>query len=100
MASGYSWGGGRSRCFFYWQQFQRCYAQSGDPSECRLPCNDYLECLHHPKEMKRTQAVQEEYMRQIEEAKKGRKERHEAVLNSAKGPAGVEPMKDEPDVAK
>jgi hypothetical protein len=59
--------------------------------------------LHHPKEIKRAQAIQEEYMRQIEEAKKGPKERHEAVnpvVSSAEAPAGVGVMKDEPDVAK
>ena len=43
------------------------------------------------------------YSDQIEKAKKGPKESHEAVnavVSPAEGPAGVGLVKDEPDVAK
>ena len=32
----------------------QCYAQSENPTECRSQSNDYLECLHHPKEVRST----------------------------------------------
>lgn len=53
-------------------------------------------------QIKRAQAVQAEYIRQLEEAKKGPKESHKAVnavVSSAEDSAGVGPKKDEPDVA-
>lgn len=31
---------------------QQCYAQADVPSECTLKANDYLECLHKPKEVR------------------------------------------------
>jgi len=74
MASGFSYGGGRSRCFTYWQEFQKCYAQSDEPVECRPQSEDYLECLHRPKEIARAKAVQDEFIRQAEaSAKEGQK---------------------------
>ncbi|EDR08198.1 uncharacterized protein LACBIDRAFT_179454 [Laccaria bicolor S238N-H82] len=74
MASGFGWGGGRSRCFTYWQEFQKCYAQTDNPIECRPQSRDYLECLHHPQEVTRAKIVQEEFIRKVEHsAKEGRK---------------------------
>ncbi|KAF8893205.1 hypothetical protein CPB84DRAFT_1783417 [Gymnopilus junonius] len=64
MASGFGWGGGRSRCFAYWQEFQKCYAQTDNPTECRPQNADYLECLHHTKEIKRAEVIREELQRQ------------------------------------
>ena len=52
-------------------------------------------------QIKRAQAVQAEYTRQLEEAKKGPKESHKAVnavVSSAEDSVGVGPKKDEPDV--
>ncbi|KAF8962561.1 hypothetical protein BDZ97DRAFT_1101890 [Flammula alnicola] len=66
MASGFGWGGGRSRCFSYWQEFQKCYAQTDEPSDCRPQNEDYLECLHRTKDIQRAQAVKAEYVRQLE----------------------------------
>jgi hypothetical protein len=31
--------------------FQKCYAAADAPSECSLQKEDYLECLHHTKEV-------------------------------------------------
>ncbi|KAF8888521.1 hypothetical protein BD779DRAFT_1523313 [Infundibulicybe gibba] len=74
MASGYGYGGGRSRCFTYWQEFQKCYAQTDNPTECRPQSDDYLECLHRPKETARAKAVQAEFIRKAEaSAREGHK---------------------------
>ncbi|KAF8137464.1 hypothetical protein EV363DRAFT_1581078 [Boletus edulis] len=74
MASGFSYTGGRSRCFAYWQEFQKCYAQVDAPQECKLQAEDYLECLHHRKEIARANAVKAEFIKQAEhQAKEGRK---------------------------
>ncbi|TFK73353.1 hypothetical protein BDN72DRAFT_761759, partial [Pluteus cervinus] len=65
---------GRPRCFAYWQEFSKCYAQTDNPIECRPQSEDYLECLHHPKEVARAKIVQKEFIRQAEaSAKEGRK---------------------------
>ncbi|PPQ96855.1 hypothetical protein CVT26_006024 [Gymnopilus dilepis] len=64
LQSGFGWGGGRSRCFVYWQEFQKCYIQSENPNECRPQSADYLECLHHTKEIKRAEAIRDEVERQ------------------------------------
>ncbi|KAF5310731.1 hypothetical protein D9619_007898 [Psilocybe cf. subviscida] len=66
MASGFGWGGGRSKCFTQWQQFQKCYAQTDSPRECAPLSEDYLECLHGLKAMERATTVQAEYARQLE----------------------------------
>lgn len=74
MASGFSYTGGRSRCFAYWQEFSKCYADADVPSQCRLQADDYLECLHHTKEIARAKAVKAEFIKQAEHhAKEGRK---------------------------
>jgi len=60
MASGYGLGGGRSRCFPFWQEFNKCYAMADKPEECVLQRDDYLECLHHTKEIARAQRIAEQ----------------------------------------
>ncbi|KAF9525075.1 hypothetical protein CPB83DRAFT_860248 [Crepidotus variabilis] len=69
MSSGFGWTGGRPRCFVYWQEFQKCYIQTDNPVECRPQSGDYLECLHHTKEIKRAEAVKDEMQRQLEHEK-------------------------------
>ncbi|KAK1226741.1 hypothetical protein PQX77_010286 [Marasmius sp. AFHP31] len=74
MASGFSWTGGRSRCFAYWQEFQKCYVQADFPTDCRPQGDDYMECLHRGKEVARAKAIQDEFIRQVEaKAKEGKK---------------------------
>ncbi|RDB27905.1 hypothetical protein Hypma_002186 [Hypsizygus marmoreus] len=52
----------------------QCYAQTDNPRECRPQSDDYLECLHHPKEIARAKAVQDEFIRKAEAtAKEGQK---------------------------
>lgn len=65
---------GRSRCFVYWQEFSKCYSQADAPSQCRVQADDYLECLHHTKEIERAKAIRAEFIKQAEhQAKEGRK---------------------------
>ncbi|GLB42157.1 putative NADH dehydrogenase (ubiquinone) Fe-S protein 5 [Lyophyllum shimeji] len=74
MASGFGYTGGRSRCFVFWQEFAKCYAQTDDPAACRPQSEDYLECLHHKKEFERAKAVQDEFIRKAEaQAREGQK---------------------------
>ncbi|KAI6148670.1 hypothetical protein BKA82DRAFT_4140389 [Pisolithus tinctorius] len=74
MASGFGYTGGRSRCFAYWQEFSKCYSQADAPSQCRVQADDYLECLHHTKEIERAKAIRAEFIKQAEhQAKEGRK---------------------------
>jgi len=74
VASGYSYSGGRSRCFAFWQEFSKCYAGADAPAECMAQAGDYIECLHHTREVARTKAVQEELIKRVQhdanEAKK------------------------------
>ncbi|GAA6041401.1 hypothetical protein JCM8097_005228 [Rhodosporidiobolus ruineniae] len=62
MASGFSYTGGRSRCFPFWQDFQKCYAGADVPEQCTLQKEDYLECLHHTKEVSRALKIKTEYL--------------------------------------
>ncbi|GAA6011193.1 hypothetical protein JCM10207_005534 [Rhodosporidiobolus poonsookiae] len=62
MASGFSYTGGRSRCFPFWQDFQKCYAGADQPEQCVLQKEDYLECLHHTKEVSRAMKIKSEYL--------------------------------------
>ncbi|OCH86717.1 hypothetical protein OBBRIDRAFT_760910 [Obba rivulosa] len=74
MASGYGVNGGVPRCFVYWQEFQKCYAQTDVPLQCRPQADDYLECLHHTKEIARAKAVKAEFVKKAEhQAHEGRK---------------------------
>ncbi|KAJ3513011.1 hypothetical protein NLJ89_g3190 [Agrocybe chaxingu] len=96
MSSGFSWGGGRSRCFTYWQEFQKCYAQTDNPQECRPHSNDYLECLHHHKEIKRAEAIREELDRQVEKHHKEQaKASHLASGGAVAGVGLIQKGKDE-----
>lgn len=43
---------GPSRCFSFWQEFRKCYINAESPAECKFAKDDYLECLHHTKEVR------------------------------------------------
>ncbi|TKY87519.1 hypothetical protein EX895_003533 [Sporisorium graminicola] len=69
MASGFSFKGGRPRCFAFWQEFQKCYANADSPSDCVAAKEDYLECLHHTKEIARAKEIKDHWLhRQAKEA--------------------------------
>lgn len=43
---------GPSRCFSFWQDFRKCYVTAESAGECMPQKDDYLECLHHTKEVR------------------------------------------------
>ncbi|KAI8808859.1 hypothetical protein BJ742DRAFT_756250 [Cladochytrium replicatum] len=63
MSSGFGLNGGRNRCFTFFQEFMKCYAQADNREECRLQFEDYQECLYHRKELARLEIVQEHYLK-------------------------------------
>jgi NADH dehydrogenase (ubiquinone) Fe-S protein 5 len=63
MASGVGVNGGRGRCYALWLDFTRCLADADSPNECKDNRDDYIECLHHRKEMGRMRAVADEVRR-------------------------------------
>ncbi|KAK4056392.1 hypothetical protein OIO90_002535 [Microbotryomycetes sp. JL221] len=63
MASGFGYEGGRSRCFPFWQDFQKCYASADVPTQCVAQKEDYLECLHHTKEISRALQIKTQYLK-------------------------------------
>ena len=52
--------GGPSRCFSSWVDFTQCMEKSEDVKSCQAAFDDYNECLHHGKEIKRRNRVAEE----------------------------------------
>ncbi|KAL7419108.1 hypothetical protein Q5752_005944 [Cryptotrichosporon argae] len=62
MASGFGYGGGRTRCFTFWQEFSKCYAGAESPKDCVAQKDDYLECLHHTKEIARAKEVKAHFL--------------------------------------
>ncbi|ORX73648.1 hypothetical protein DL89DRAFT_319407 [Linderina pennispora] len=58
MASGLGYRG-TNRCFPFWEDFQQCYFSSKEKghADCVPARDDYLECLHHFKEIARVRAI-------------------------------------------
>ena len=53
MSSGLGLRGNVSRCYYYFEDFASCMKTSDEPIKQCLPLrNDYLECLHHKKEVR------------------------------------------------
>ncbi|RXK34969.1 NADH dehydrogenase (ubiquinone) Fe-S protein 5 [Tremella mesenterica] len=65
MASGFGYTGGRTRCFPFWQEFAKCYAQADVPNECIAPKEDYLECLHRTKEIARAKEIKSHFQQKV-----------------------------------
>lgn len=51
MASGWGINGNKGRCYDFWLDFSECMSRCRQPSDCGLLREDYLECLHHSKEV-------------------------------------------------
>ncbi|KAI8070901.1 hypothetical protein BC940DRAFT_331323 [Gongronella butleri] len=64
MASGFGNDGGRGRCFHFWQEFNKCYVSASVPQQCVNERDDYLECLHHTKEIARITRIKTEELKQ------------------------------------
>ncbi|KAJ0796696.1 putative NADH:ubiquinone oxidoreductase, iron-sulfur subunit 5 [Helianthus annuus] len=54
MASGSGITGNKGRCYDFWMDFSECMSRCREPKDCSLPREDYLECLHHSKEVQYT----------------------------------------------
>ncbi|KAJ0764677.1 hypothetical protein HanPI659440_Chr08g0294831 [Helianthus annuus] len=52
MASGWGITGNKGRCYDFWMDFSECMSRCREPKDCSLLREDYLECLHHSKEVK------------------------------------------------
>ncbi|GBG91400.1 hypothetical protein CBR_g52287 [Chara braunii] len=73
MASGFGVTGGMGRCYPFWMDFSECMSQCEEPAQCLKLREDYFECLHHHKEFSRINAINKEKLRQLKEAKEGKK---------------------------
>ncbi|KAG8982700.1 hypothetical protein FRB94_009909 [Tulasnella sp. JGI-2019a] len=74
MASGYGYSGGTARCHPFWLEFSKCWASADAPSQCANQADDYMECLHHKKEIARAQEVKAHFIKkQLHENKEGKK---------------------------
>nr|GMD72935.1 NADH dehydrogenase [ubiquinone] iron-sulfur protein 5-B [Ipomoea batatas] len=51
MASGWGITGNKGRCYDFWMDFSECMSGCREPKDCALLREDYLECLHHSKEV-------------------------------------------------
>mmetsp|Transcript_7129 Transcript_7129/g.23605 ORF Transcript_7129/g.23605 Transcript_7129/m.23605 type:complete len:99 (-) Transcript_7129:240-536(-) len=70
MASGFGTRAPVGRCFPVYREFAECISEkSGSPSEKAAACaelrEDYVECLHHKKEITRLNALSDERARKI-----------------------------------
>jgi len=52
MASGWGITGNKGRCYDFWMDFSECMSHCREPKDCTLLREDYLECLHHSKEVR------------------------------------------------
>ncbi|MBA0795478.1 hypothetical protein Gohar_006340, partial [Gossypium harknessii] len=52
MASGWGINGTKGRCYDFWVDFSECMSRCREPKDCALLREDYLECLHHSKEVR------------------------------------------------
>ncbi|KAL9936243.1 hypothetical protein V8E36_005085 [Tilletia maclaganii] len=97
MASGFGYAGSQSRCFQFFQEFRKCFASADRPGECALQRADYMECLHHKKEIARTKAVKEHL---IERAAKEIKEaRSRGELAASGNPIRLNIIVPDPDAS-
>ena len=51
MASGFGITGNASRCYNFWKNWSYCVAEHGYARKCVPFRDDYIECLHHGKEV-------------------------------------------------
>jgi len=60
MSSGLGLKGNVGRCFYFFEDFASCMKTSDQPIQsCLALRNDYLECLHHKKELLRKITIEE-----------------------------------------
>jgi len=69
MTTYYGAHGGVPRCAEFWIDFHNCMQTASDGRACAPAQADYMECLHHGKELKRIQEVQDRKKQLIKEGK-------------------------------
>ncbi|CAK4706221.1 hypothetical protein LEN26_014562 [Aphanomyces euteiches] len=57
MSSGFGFKGTANRCYAFWKDVERCNKEAELPGQCVAAVEDYLECLHHKKELARMNAM-------------------------------------------
>ncbi|ETV79588.1 hypothetical protein H257_06847 [Aphanomyces astaci] len=57
MSSGFGFKGTANRCYAFWKDVERCNVEAAQPGQCSAAVEDYLECLHHKKELARMNAI-------------------------------------------
>ncbi|OQR90680.1 hypothetical protein THRCLA_22523 [Thraustotheca clavata] len=57
MSSGFGFKGTANRCYVMWKEVERCNREADLPGSCAAQVEDYLECLHHKKELSRMNAM-------------------------------------------
>ncbi|ABO98876.1 predicted protein [Ostreococcus lucimarinus CCE9901] len=74
MASGFGARGSEGRCAPVWREFTKCVNEADDRSACFKFREDYVECLHHKKEYRRENEIENERQRRNEEHANAKKE--------------------------
>lgn len=72
MASGFGARGGQGRCFPIWVDFEKCLAEADEPVQCKDFRDDYLECLHHKKEITRYNLIARQEAKLKEQGKEAK----------------------------
>uniref|UniRef100_M4B8G7 NADH dehydrogenase [ubiquinone] iron-sulfur protein 5 n=1 Tax=Hyaloperonospora arabidopsidis (strain Emoy2) TaxID=559515 RepID=M4B8G7_HYAAE len=57
MSSGFGFKGGEGRCYQFWKTVEQCSKDTEVSGQCGKQVEDYLECLHHRKELTRMNVV-------------------------------------------
>ncbi|GLE03249.1 hypothetical protein PINS_up019175 [Pythium insidiosum] len=57
MSSGFGFKGREGRCFRFWKDVEQCSKDTEHTGMCEKQVEDYLECLHHKKELTRLSAI-------------------------------------------
>eukprot|EP00892_Ulva_mutabilis_P008839 jgi/Ulvmu1/6327/UM029_0035.1 len=58
MSSGFGLHGFEGRCYQFWREVQACLHETdGNYKQCGDNFEDYMECLHHKKEIRRKNAI-------------------------------------------
>ncbi|KAL8001430.1 putative NADH:ubiquinone oxidoreductase, iron-sulfur subunit 5 [Plasmopara halstedii] len=57
MASGFGFKGREGRCYQLWKDVEQCSKDTEYSGQCGKQVEDYMECLHHRKELTRMNVV-------------------------------------------
>ncbi|CAH0488617.1 unnamed protein product [Peronospora farinosa] len=57
MSSGFGFKGREGRCYQFWKGVEQCSKDTEYSGQCGKQVEDYIECLHHRKELTRMNMV-------------------------------------------